>query len=124
MYFPQGHLHHLLQFGDSETPFTAFPCCCCQIEEANYQFPSHLVPSSSIEYRLKLRVVGIPNKQYQTTNTFIDSFVPLENETIYFNVTLRHSDLPDFIINYTTYTTLIQKHWKVDDHFEMEFMEE
>lgn len=68
-------------------------------------------------------MIGIPTKQYQLADTFIDSFTPV-NESISFNITLRHSDLPDYIINYATYTSLLQKKWKVDDHFEMEFMEE
>lgn len=124
VYFPQGHLAHLLQYGDADLPYDAFPCCCCQITGVDYRFPHHLVSSSSIEYHLKLEVIGIPVKQYQTTHSFIDSFTSLSGEHPVFEVTLRHSDLPDFLINYQTFTTLLQKHWKEGDHFEMEFMEE
>lgn len=124
VYFPQGHIHHLLEFGDKDLPFTLFPCCCCRIEQASYHFPNHLVACSSIEYHLTLQCIAIPSKQYQTNQSFVQSFTLIHQTIPSFEVTLRHSDLPDYLINYATFTELMKKEWKESDHFEMEFLEE
>lgn len=48
VYFPQGHLQHLLEFGDADVPLTQFACCVCRVVEQRFAFPNHLCRSNSI----------------------------------------------------------------------------
>ena len=102
VYFPQGHLQHLLEFGDADLPFTQYPCCVCKVVHQEYQFPHHLCVSSSIVLRLQLQVVAIPDPSYQITGKPIQSFVtPSSTSTALptFYVNLRDCSLPEYLVS-------------------------
>ena len=126
VYFPQGHIQHLLQYGDPDIPFCMFSCCVGRVMTSTVDFPHHLAPSSSIVLKLTIEIVGIPSPDAQLQNSFIQSFVALPSSMKLppLEVCLRDSDLPDYICPYDRYTRLMTKHWQEGDHFEMEFLNE
>lgn len=80
----------------------------------------------SILLRLALKIVGFPagrtNAQHPNP---VQSFVKLP-EGVEFPrivVTLRNCDLPDFLVSFPIFHTLMGKPWKVGDPFEMRFVE-
>lgn len=126
VYFPQGHIQHLLEFGDPETPFTAVSLCLCQIDSMEVRFPHHTCCSMSILLRLSLKIVGFPAGRSNTQHPNpVQSFVKLP-EGVEFPrivVTLRNCDLPDFLVRFPVFHALMGKPWKVGDPFEMRFVE-
>ena len=122
MYFPQGHIQHLLQFGDPELPFTLFSCCVCVVRACSYHFP----PSSSIVCQLQLEVVAAPAPESQLHNAFVRSFcaLPPSLHLPRVTVSLRDSDLPDFVFSYDRYTQMMARPWSEHDHFQMDFLNE
>lgn len=126
VYFPQGHLQHLLEFGDADLPFTTYSCCVCRVIGQSFAFPQHLCCSNSILLRLRLQAVAIPDPESQHSNSPIQSFVqpPHILRLPSFQVTLRDCGLPDYLVNLDTYSERMKHKWKVGDHFEMEFVEE
>ena len=123
IYFPQGHIQHLLQYGDPELPVTLFSCCVGRIRAFSITFPHHLAPSSSVVLKLTIEIVGIPSPDAQLQNSFVQSFVSLPPSLKLppLEVSLRDSDLPDYLCPYDRYIHLMSKNWQKDDHFEMEF---
>ena len=126
VYFPQGHIQHLLQFGDPELPFTLFSCCVCVVRACSYHFPHHLAPSSSIVCQLQLEVVAAPAPESQLHNAFVRSFcaLPPSLHLPRVTVSLRDSDLPDFVFSYDRYTQMMARPWSEHDHFQMDFLNE
>lgn len=94
--------------------------------EQRYAFPHHLCCSNSILLQLKLQVVAIPDPESQHTDSLLYSFVelPREYKVPSFQVTLRSCSLPDYLVDYGSYTERMKRQWQVGDHFEMEFIEE
>ena len=125
VYFPQGHIQHLLEFGDAELPFTTFSLCLCHVDGMETVFPHHTCHCMSIVLRLTLKIVGVPSPEFQLTHQPIRAFVkpPRNVELPQVVVSLRNCDLPDYLIDYTKYLSLIGKSWKPGDHFQMEFLE-
>ena len=124
VYFPQGHLQHLLEFGDADVPFTQFACCVCRVVEQRFAFPNHLCRSNSILEVLKLQVVAVPDPGYQTSGDAPKTFVRPTTSLPVFQATLRDCDLPDFLVSLQNYVERMGQSWAVGSHFEMEFQEE
>lgn len=101
VYFPQGHLQHLLEFGDKDLPFTNYPCCVCKVISQEFCFPHHLCVSMSIILRLQLQVVAIPHpdSQKKEKGQPIQSFVTLPSSDFpSFYVNLRDCSLPEYLV--------------------------
>ena len=123
VYFPQGHLQHLLEFGDADLPFAEFACCVCRVTEQHFAFPNHLCCSNSVLEILHLQVVAIPDPSYQTNGSVPKAFVQPLASLPSFQVTLRDCDLPDYLVSLQTYLERMGQSWSVGSRFEMEFLE-
>ena len=124
VYFPQGHLQHLFEFGDADLPFTEFACCVCRVVEQQFAFPNHLCNSNSVLEVLRLQVMAIPDPSSQATGSASRAFLRSPFPFPSFQVTLRDCDLPDYLVSLQTYLERMGQNWSVGSRFEMEFLEE
>ncbi|RYG68548.1 hypothetical protein EON64_04930, partial [archaeon] len=112
VYFPQGHKQHLQTFAeDSSPPWQSFPVKWpfveCEVKDIQYQFPSFVEHRKcpSVMAILTLLVTRIPiQTSISQSGQYIGSLSEPRStrhstfKDILFKVTMRNSNLPDFLV--------------------------
>lgn len=138
MYFPQGHINHLNLLPEQRRPpWMSFPMKWpvveCRIISISYDFPTHSEYNKcpSILAKLQLQLIGRPLRWGNNCHPgqIYSSFGPLREsrnttpQDIIFEVTLRHSTLPDFLVPSYLYYRCSIINWQPSVEFVSYFLE-
>ena len=137
LYFPQGHMEHLNLFPEPRRPpwmlfAHRWPVVECRVEKLDFNFPSpmELKKSNSIVVTMTLRLLGRPVRWGNASpGHMYTNFAPpresrhSQNTDIIFQVMLRNTSAPDFIVPWHVYHRAAAVSWSTGQHFLSYFKE-